>query len=218
MMDCLHRLLWFVWEHFHTLVNSWLLIISHGEFYATVAFILNHPTKKKLQVQKCPWSGSTLAFHHRQAFPAPPGQTQLSHYWSRPQWCVLSFWSSPLSEFSLIYVSVAKVHFTFDLLPSVRPGAALSSDCPLLEQTSMVSSSGLTGVKSAIHSFNEYLRACYPLNTALIPAGWLHKTILHIPWIQNLKFKTSEFRDPSTRGRRRASFCPREPGSALLSA
>ena len=73
MMDCLLRLLWFVWEHFRTLVNSWLLIISHGEFYAMVAFILNHPTKKELQVQKCPWSGSTLAFHHRQAFFCPPG-------------------------------------------------------------------------------------------------------------------------------------------------
>ena len=185
MKDCLHWLLWLVWEHFHTPVNSWLLIISHGEFYVTGAFILNHPTKKQLQVQKCPWSSCTLTFHHRQAFsvPAPPPRRQdrLSCHTSEADlsdvFC--PFEAVPLSEIALIYVSVAKVHFPPDPLPLVRAGAALSTNCPLLEQTSMVSSFGLAGVISAIHSFNEYLRAYYPLNTMLRHAQWLHKTILH---------------------------------------
>lgn len=47
----------------------------------------------------------------------------------------------------------------------------------------------LPGWCQSSYSSNQYLRAYYQLNTTPRRAWRLHKAMLHIQWIQNLKFK-----------------------------
>lgn len=133
---------------------------SHGEFYAPVAIILttllsNSCKFRTVHGQVLHWRFIIAGFCASSSSSFPLfyfiffwNRLELSPFWSKAQGCVLSFWSRPLPEISLIHMSEVRVHFLFDLLTLVR--ARFSLSCPLLYQRSLVSSFCLTGVKAAI--------------------------------------------------------------------
>lgn len=133
---------------------------SQGEFYAPVAIILTTLLRNSCKFRTV--HGQVLHRHFiiagffassSSSFPLFYfiffwNRLELSHFWSKAQWCASSFWSRPLLEISLIHMCKVRVHFLFDLLTLVR--ARFSLSCPLLYQRSLVSLFCLTGVKAAI--------------------------------------------------------------------
>ena len=180
---------------------------SHREFYAPVATILttllrNSCKFRTVHGQVLHWcfiiagfflSSSSFSFSFW-------NRLELSHFWSKAQECVLSFWSRPLLEMPLIHMSEVRVHFLFDLLTLVR--ARFSLSCPLLYQRSLVSSFCLTGVKAAIRPTSIWELTIYQLHPTLRCALRLHKALLHIQWIQNFKFNIQnlEIHKPAKEG------------------
>ena len=114
---------------------------------------------------------------------------ELSCFWSKPQWRVSFFRSSPLWDLSDRHVwSQSPFPFWSANTCESQPFSQL----PFII-SKIYSEFILPGWCQNSYSSNQYLRTYHGLNATLKHALRLHRALLHIPWIQNFKFKNQNF-------------------------